>query len=212
MIEMAGIRRGIEVVADDGDISVAAPEAGDASAGNSIAYTWARKALEDADGDVSTANQATIDQIVARLPDSLGEDRTLLIALCRLGASAALGSVIRAERAKLLRHSAGTARSGFQGKRQNVSVERHEERVLALARSNLFGFVLPGGKRLGDALRPEVRTAAGFYTKQSVDMGHKGKWLSAVADAMKSDTARVSSALSEAQLDRLRREALDEAA
>lgn len=47
--------------------------------------------------------------------------------------------------------------------------------------ASLMNFPLAGGVRLGDATREEVLAQAGLYAKTAADMGHKARWLEAVA-------------------------------
>jgi hypothetical protein len=54
-------------------------------------------------------------------------------------------------------------------------------RLREVLAATLFDFPLPGGKRLGDANAAELRAAAERYMTQANDMGHKGRWLRAVA-------------------------------
>lgn len=54
-------------------------------------------------------------------------------------------------------------------------------RVMAHALS-LMDFRLPGGIQLRRATRSDLLSAADFYGKQAVDMGHKQRWLTAIAN------------------------------
>ena len=81
-----------------------------------------------------------------------------------------------------------------------------QDRVRILAASNLLTFPLPGGKRLGDATRPEIEDAAEFYRKQSNDMAHKATWLRLVAQSIP-DGKRAGAVLTDARLRELQQEA-----
>lgn len=54
----------------------------------------------------------------------------------------------------------------------------------AVNRMSLMNFLLPGGKRLGDATGAEVAAAAVFFLKQGRDMMVKGRWCHAIAQAV----------------------------
>ena len=65
--------------------------------------------------------------------------------------------------------------------------ESGRSRVATLAavnRLSLMAFLLPSGKRLGDATGAEVRAAAAAFLAQGRDMVIKGRWLTAIADAI----------------------------
>lgn len=83
-----------------------------------------------------------------------------------------------------------------------ASLVSDADKIVLLANSNaqaLMDFPLPGGKRLGDAIAEEVRTAAGFYYRQAGNMMAKGRWLAKIAVSVP-DGKRVSEALDEAKL------------
>lgn len=67
-----------------------------------------------------------------------------------------------------------------KGKTQNSA------RIVHLAAGNLLMFPLPGGKKLGEATRSEISSAANFYEKQSGDMAVKARWLRLVAQSLPS--------------------------
>jgi hypothetical protein len=60
-----------------------------------------------------------------------------------------------------------------------------DARAAILARGvteTLMDFRLPGGMRLGDAMRADVEAAATFYADHAADMAHKARWLQAIAE------------------------------
>lgn len=79
-------------------------------------------------------------------------------------------------------------------------------RVVHLATGTLLMFPLPGGKRLGEATREEIGTAAAFYEGQSNDMAHKARWLRLVGQHLKGEK-KVSDVLTDARLRELQQEA-----
>lgn len=66
-------------------------------------------------------------------------------------------------------------------------------------RRRLLDFPLRGGKRLGDATRPEVADAADWYETLRKANGKNAKWLHAVAKKLPDDEKVVSDVLSEKQ-------------
>jgi hypothetical protein len=79
-------------------------------------------------------------------------------------------------------------------------------RVVQLAAGTLLMFPLPGGKKLGEATREEIATAAGFYDEQASDMSAKARWLRLVAQSLPGDR-RAGEVLNEKRLRELQAEA-----
>lgn len=69
-------------------------------------------------------------------------------------------------------------------KRGEVSVAKTGGlRTLASSNSyTLLHFPLPNGVRLGDARKDDLTSAISTYRKQSDDMAHKARWLTAILD------------------------------
>lgn len=73
---------------------------------------------------------------------------------------------------------------GAANARAAGSVPKAKVGVVALANglaASLMNFPLAGGLRLGDATREDVLAQAAMYASASRDMGHKARWLEAVA-------------------------------
>lgn len=79
-------------------------------------------------------------------------------------------------------------------------------RVVQLAAGTLLMFPLPGGKKLGDATRDEITTAASFYESQSGDMAQKARWLQLVAQSIPANK-KAGEVLNEKRLRELQKEA-----
>ena len=84
------------------------------------------------------------------------------------------------------------------------------DRVSALAAGTLMMFPLPGGKMLGESKREDISIAVDFYHKQSVDMGHKARWLRLVSQSLP-DGKSVAQVLNEKRLRDLQAEAREDA-
>lgn len=54
-------------------------------------------------------------------------------------------------------------------------------RLRAVIATTLFDFLLPGGKRLGDANAAEILEGSAAYQRSASDAAHKARWLVAVA-------------------------------
>lgn len=154
----------------------------------------ARKALEDAGGNVDKATEmfeAAVRQSRA-LRDQLTEP--LIAEACR----AAVRKEVREERR--------TVWVVPTAKPAQVDVKAQADRVVQLAAGTLAMFPLPGGKRLGEATREEISTAAEFYGRQAADMGAKARWLRLIAQSVP-DGKKVGDVLSDARLRELQQEA-----
>jgi len=154
--------------------------------------TAAREALEKAGGD--THNAAVILQETVSKRGGLY--KALMDPLLTQACRDAIGLVVRTHRKSVWKHRTDSS-----------------ERVVALAAGNLLSlmdFPLPGGKRLGDASRSEVSTAAEFYDRQAKDMAHKGRWLALIAQSV-TDEQTVGQALDENRLSELQTEARKDA-
>lgn len=81
----------------------------------------------------------------------------------------------------------------------NVDVSQHGDRLRQAVEATLHDFLLPGGKRLGDATPHECLAAAEFYGDAARDYSHKSRWLRGVADAA-GGALRIADALTEDQL------------
>jgi hypothetical protein len=79
-------------------------------------------------------------------------------------------------------------------------------RVVQLAAGTLLMFPLPGGKRLGEASREEIASAAEFYERQAGDMATKGRWLRLIAQSVPGDQT-VGDVLTDERLRELQEEA-----
>lgn len=77
------------------------------------------------------------------------------------------------------------------------------QRVEQHART-LLDFPLPNGKRLRDATREDLLSAAEFYRRQSEDMAQKAHWLERIAE--KTGRKKVGAALTVKQIESLRGE------
>jgi hypothetical protein len=75
-------------------------------------------------------------------------------------------------------------------------------RLRAVIGQTLFDFPLPGGKRLGDANGEEIGDAAAGYRQQADTLGHRARWLAAVAEKV-GRSNRAEGSLSLAQLEEL---------
>lgn len=95
-----------------------------------------------------------------------------------------------------------------------LTAEGTQPTVKSLAigtKNSLFNFPLPGGKRLGDALKCEVDEAATFYSLQANANAARARWLSAIAERMPASKT-VSSVFTERRLADLQATAKMEAA
>lgn len=130
----------------------------------------ARRALDDARGDVREATrmmQAAVKQS-RKLRDLLTDP---LIANACYDAVRAQVHVDRRNAWKPPSEKLVPSKSGVTG----------SFRVVQLAAGTLLMFPLPGGKKLGEATREDIATAASFYESQSADMAHKARWLRLVS-------------------------------
>jgi hypothetical protein len=125
----------------------------------------AKKALEDADGDV----QKGVARMVERVRKNRALFTTLMDPLVESACFREIGMVCRRERRDIWRAP-------------NYGPADEGARVIQLAAGNLLMFPLPGGKPLGEATKEDVEKAAHFYREQSNDMGHKARWLQIIAD------------------------------
>lgn len=136
----------------------------------------ARRAYDDANGDVQEA--ARMLEHAARSNSPL---RDALVEPLIAGACwDAVRGQVRFKRAAIW-HAPNVA-SGPAAKSE--AVQAQTDRVVHLATGTLRMFPLPGGKRLGEATRQEIAEAAGFYERQAGDMAHKARWLQLVAQSV----------------------------
>jgi hypothetical protein len=163
----------------------------DIAPGPSVADV-ARESLEDAGGDVIRATDA----MVAVVQKDQRLFRDLMSPLVKSACYAAVRSQCRAQR-RTIWHAA------------QPSADSERAKVVALAggiAATYYDFPLPGGVRLGDAMREEVKDAAGFFAKQSEDMGHKARWLQMIARATPADK-RVRDALTLKKIESMKQKA-----
>lgn len=129
----------------------------------------AREFLDDAGGITSVA--------IERLQQLIREDEALRIAIAADAVMAFAAQHIekkmREDRAAIWTRAA-----------QKGEVTKPKTSVAALAngiRESILNFPLAGGIRLRDATREQVEEQAQRYAAASRDMGHKARWLSAIA-------------------------------
>jgi hypothetical protein len=132
----------------------------------------ARLALAEASGDVGKATIILLERV--RKDKALRHE--LLEPLVEYACHQAVSRELRSNRANVW--SPPSART----------LERmsHADRVTALAAGTLLMFPLPGGKRLGEAVRDEISQAAVFYDRLATDTSHKARWLRLVAQSIPS--------------------------
>lgn len=179
---------------------MAAPEKKSVKAEDLVAEA-ARRALDDAEGDVKAAT-AMLELAVAE-PGPLRD--ALLEPLIAQACSAAIGREIAWRRRGIWTGQ----KSRHAGKSTPQEIQRQTSRVVSLAAGTLLMFPLPGGKALGQATRTEIAAAAEFYGRQAADMGSKSRWLQLIAQSVP-DGKTVSDVLSDKRLRELQREAQNE--
>lgn len=74
------------------------------------------------------------------------------------------------------------------------------EQALAAISASIYDFPLAGGKKLGDATRPELLTEADWHQKLVTGNLRELRWKKAVASMLPDDQTRVRDALSETEL------------
>jgi len=150
-------------------------------------HETARLSYKQSSGNLSLA----ADRLVARI----NSNRTLFTAL--------MLPLVRAACYELINHI-------HRDKRNKIwnypSASQGGDRVELLAESNLLTFPLPGGKPLNEASGEEVKAAAEFYSKQSVDMAHKARWLFLIAERVQGKRC-VGEAVTEGDLRALHKQA-----
>jgi hypothetical protein len=152
--------------------------------------TVARDALDAAKGNALQATEIMVD----RVQGNFALYRALMDPLLRESCYNAISAQIRAKRQKVYNTP-------------QPSKAKARASVAALAAGNgLFDFPLPGGLRLGDAMRDDVAAAAAFYQSQATDMGHKAAWLGLILHALPKGK-KVKDALTAAKLEALKEEA-----
>lgn len=130
----------------------------------------AQAALQNAGGDVTAATEALTARVL-KDPDFISIHMSDVV---KTACYQAVASVMRSERRVVWTTP------------QPTSVERRAQ-VNALAaggQRTLMDFPLPGGKKLGEAFRPEVAEAATLYGSQARDMAWKSRWLELVAQSL----------------------------
>jgi len=129
--------------------------------------TEARAALAEADGDVVAATS----KLFLRVIEDHSFIKEFLSEIVRKACYEAVAGQVRADRRQVWSTLQPTA-------------EARSAQVMALASGTvrtLHDFPLPGGKKLGDALRGEVVAAADFFRGQASDMARKAHWLQHIA-------------------------------
>jgi hypothetical protein len=152
---------------------------------NETIETIAADALKTAEGDLQEATAAMAKKISAKKNAELY--RALMDPLVRRACYDKIAEIGRQERERVW---------------NQPSLETVRDAIAALAagtRKSLMAFTLPGGRRLGDALREDVTRAAQFYVSQSADMAVKGRWLYMIAKALKAGQ-KVADAMTEEKL------------
>lgn len=152
----------------------------------------ARKALGDAGGDVTNAAKM--------FEEAVRQSRTLRDQLTEPLISEACRAAVRGE----VRQERRTVWTPPPAQKPDAKVQA--DRVVHLAAGTLAMFPLPGGKRLGEATREEIATAADFYGRQAADMGAKARWLRLIAQSVP-DGKRVGDVLTDKRLRELQEEA-----
>lgn len=110
----------------------------------------------------------------------------------------------------LVRHAAGRARAlAWRPAPAAAAGRRRMARLSAQVSASLLDFRLPDGSPLRDASAGTVRAAAAFYGDRAATMGHRARWLLAVADRLGNRT--VAEALGEAELHEIQEETADAA-
>ncbi|MEZ2410556.1 hypothetical protein AB6806_27545 [Bosea sp. RCC_152_1] len=155
----------------------------------------ARRALDDAQGDVREATRMMQEAVKQsrRLRDLLTEP---LIANACYDAIRAQVHLDRRNAWKAPVEKLVPSKSGVTG----------SYRVVQLAAGTLLMFPLPGGKKLGEATREDIATAASFYESQSADMAHKARWLRLVSQHLEGDNT-VGDVMTDKRLRELQEEA-----
>lgn len=157
-------------------------------------HDFAREFLDEEGGLTGPA----IERLKAAIRDS--DELRTLIATDAIMAYAALHiqAQMRGDREAIW---AGAARRADP----NAPPPKSKTSVSALAngiRGSLMNFPLAGGVRLRDATREQVEAQASLYDSASRDMGHKARWLAAIA-ARVDPGQRVGEALTEDVIDAL---------
>lgn len=156
----------------------------------------ARRALDDAGGDTREATRMLEEAVrqSRKLRDLLTEP--LISGACY----DAIRGQVRAGRRQTWNAPSAAAPAAVAKAADTSS------RVIHLATGTLLMFPLPGGKRLGEATRDEIGTAAAFYENQAGDMAHKARWLRLVSQHIQGE-AKVSDVLTDQRLRELQQEA-----
>lgn len=159
----------------------------------------ARRALEDADGDVRTA--AEMLERAVRMESPLRDALTdpLISGACWQAVSQQ-----HRERRRQVWNSPKPVPTATA-----KQTAEQTARVVQLAAGTLSMFPLPGGKRLAEATRSEVVAAADFYAQRSTDAGHKARWLQLVAQSIP-DGKTAGDVLTDERLAELQAEVRDE--
>lgn len=157
----------------------------------------ARKAFADAGGDIERAVEA----LIATADDGVRNE------LISRGARIAIADVMSTQRTAVwnghgMANRADRAPAYFDP-------EARKAQVIALAKSNLLAFLLPGGEPLGEATAPRVRQAAQFYAVQSAGYAEKQRWLTLIVAALPDDKTVVRRVLDNDKLQALRLKAVE---
>lgn len=73
--------------------------------------------------------------------------------------------------------------------------------LAAMSRRTWYDWPLPGGKRLGEAVRPDLQAAASYWYTQAEANRRSGAFVERVAGLLEDDGTPVGSALTEAQIE-----------
>lgn len=155
---------------------MAAARKADGKTGPELVAEAARRAYDDASGDVREAARM-LEQAV-RMKSPLREALTepLLAGAC--------WDAIRKQVQETRRNIWNPGHRPLKPVPASPVSKEQASRVVHLATGTLKMFPLPGGKRLGEATREEIAAAADFYARQAGDMAHKARWLQLVGQSI----------------------------
>jgi hypothetical protein len=156
----------------------------------------ARRALEDADGDVRTAAEM--------LERAVRMESPLRDALTDPLISGACWQAVSQQHRERRRQIWNTPKPVPVATAKQTAEQ--SARVVQLAAGTLSMFPLPGGKRLSEATRSEVVAASDFYAQRASDAGHKARWLQLVAQSIP-DGKKAGDVLTDERLAELQTEA-----
>jgi hypothetical protein len=142
----------------------------------------AKEHLENADGNVVLANESLL--------YLLDNNRNVRAAIVEEAITEAVNTFVskhnRDERRKIV--------SSIQPRKTDM--KKAQGKLMGENSRLIMDFPLAGGIKLRDATRPAVIDQANHYSKSAKDMGHKSRWLFAVAKCLKNDEQIVGKVLS----------------